>query len=139
MTLDEILEAIEQLSEEERAQLRASIDGTPAQENPEDAPGEEPPAPEGNEGNDGGAPETETAPNADNDTSNNGAPEAAPVGEGAPESSAIPLEQIIRQAVAEEVKSAIAGLMKPSPEEQNPTPTSDKDKKTLSEIEAIYS
>ena len=47
------------------------------------------------------------------------------------------LEKIVREAVAEEVKKALAEMVKPSKEETEPTPV--KDKKALSAIEAIYS
>lgn len=54
------------------------------------------------------------------------------------EKSSTPLEKLIRDAVAQEVKAAFAAMTKPSAEETEPTPASEKERKALASFDAIY-
>ncbi len=145
MTLDEILKGIDELPEEERAKVKDKMDDLYKaedereidkieEERTEDPRTKDEKEEEKNEESE------EIAKDVDEvEETAKGAEHSEEHHEEHSENAATPLEQIIRQAVTEEVKKAMAGLVTPSPEEKEPTPASDKDKKTIAEIEAIYS
>ena len=141
MTLDEILKGIDELPEEDRAKVKDKMDDLYKAEDEreidkiEEERAEDPETEEDKEEEK----EEESEEIAKDVDEVEETAEYAEHSEEHPESASNPLEQIIRQAVAEEVKNAIAALVKPSPEEKEPTPASDKDKKSIAEIEAIYS
>ena len=141
MTLDEILKGIDELPEEDRAKVKDKMDDLYKAEDEreidkiEEERAEDPETEEDKEEEK----EEESEEIAKDVDEVEETAEDAEHSEEHPESASNPLEQIIRQAVAEEVKNAIAALVKPSPEEKEPTPASDKDKKSIAEIEAIYS
>ena len=141
MTLDEILKGIYELPEEDRAKVKDKMDDLYKAEDEreidkiEEERAEDPETEEDKEEEK----EEESEEIAKDVDEVEETAEDAEHSEEHPESASNPLEQIIRQAVAEEVKNAIAALVKPSPEEKEPTPASDKDKKSIAEIEAIYS
>lgn len=149
MTLDEILKGIDELPEEDRAKVKDKMDDLykaedereidkieeERAEDPETKDEKEEEKDEESEEIAKDVDEVEETAEDDEHSEEH----AEEHHEEHPESASTPFEQIIRQAVAEEVKNAIAALVKPSPEEKEPTPTSDKDKKSIDEIEAIYS
>lgn len=137
MTLDEILKGIDELPEEERAKVKDKMDDLYKaedereidkieEERAEDPEKEEEKKEEKDEESE------EIAKDVDEVKE-----EVKTDEESKSEEAGTPLEQIIRKVVADEIKAAMAELVKPSKGESEPTPATDK--KTLKEIESIYS
>lgn len=140
VTLDEILKGIDELSDEEKAKVKSKMDDLYKAEDEREIDKIEEEKAEDSETKDEKAEEKdeeseEIAKDVDE------VEEEVETHEEKTEDNSgnTPLEQIIRKAVADEVKAAIASLTKPGKEETEPTPATEKDKKSLASIEAIYS
>ena len=148
MTLDEILKGIDELPEEDRAKVKDKMDDLYKAEDEreidkieenraEDTKTEDDKKEDKDEETEEIAKDVDDVEKeikTDEDEKSDADSEKEPH-----DDSSTPLEQIIRQAVAEEVKSAVAALMKPSEEEKHPSRVPEKDKSEIAKIEAIYS
>ena len=154
MTLDEILKGIDDLPDEEKAKIKAKMDDLYKSEDEreidkieedksEDSEEKDDKSEEVDEeseeiGKDVDEVEEEVREDEDLETEEDRDDAEENHEEKDEEKSSTPLKKLIRDAVAQEVKAAFAAMTKPSAEEAEPTPASEKEKKALASFDAIY-
>lgn len=154
VTLDEILKGIDDLPDEEKAKIKAKMDDLYKAEDEreidkieedksEDSEKKDEKSEEVDEeskeiGKDVDEVEEEVHKDGDLETEEDRDDAEENHEEEHEEKSSTPLEKLIRDAVAQEVKAAFVAMTKPSAEETEPTPASEKERKALASFDAIY-